>query len=127
MAMNTAPLFSFGFENGPGDTNYLDDVSVVDNSAPSFELLSNPGFENITSNLTGWLTWCQSSCSGNGTEGQLTNNISYTGIYCYQSHCQTGTDFLGQYFLAIVSHNYTLSFWLYQVIGPAAKFYAFIN
>ncbi len=129
MATNTAPLLSFAFQNGPGDTTTLDGVSVVDSVAPTVQLLDNPSFENITSNLTGWTTWCQSTCTGTNDEGQLTNSgcHSGSGTYCFQDHCQSGMDFLGQSFSAIIGHTYTVSFWIYQIVGPAARCYGYIN
>jgi hypothetical protein len=122
-------MLSFGFANGMADTSYLDDVSVVDNSAPGVRLLDNPSFENTTSPLAGWETWCQATCTGTGDEGQVTSTGCHpgSGTYCYMDHCQTGMDYLGQSFPAISGHTYTISFWLYQVVGPGAKLYVMIN
>ena len=124
--MTTAPTLVFGFNNGPADTNYLDDVSVVLTSAPLIQLLQNPSFENSTSVLTGWVTWCQSGC-GVGNEGQVTSTGCYSGN-CYTDHCQNPAyDFLAQSFSTTIGHNYTISFRLYQVGGPAGTFYANID
>ena len=42
---------------------YLDSVSVIDNSAPLIQLLTNPSFENSTITITGWIQSCESTCS----------------------------------------------------------------
>ena len=54
-------------------TNYLDDVSVVDVTAPGIELLQNPSFESSIVSPTGWVGWCQSSCTGTADEGRVNN------------------------------------------------------
>jgi len=116
----------FGFQAGASDNNFLDSVSVVDNSAPGIQLLNNPGFENSTTALTGWTTWCTSGC-GTGNAGKiLTNSSCYSGN-CYLDHCQGSYDFLAQSFSATVGHNYTISFWFQQTGGGNMKFYANIE
>jgi hypothetical protein len=124
-AATAAPTLVFGFSNGGADYNYLDDVSVVDTSAPSIQLLQNPSFENSTSTLTGWVTWCASAC-GSGSQGQVTTTGCYSGN-CYVDHCQNNYDYLAQSFSATIGHTYTISFWLYQVPAPGARFYADIE
>jgi hypothetical protein len=100
----------FGFQGyGGGDYNYLDSVSVVDVSAPSIQLLDNGGFDNSSSLLNGWTTWCTSACgSGSGT---IISSGCKSG-YCYVDHCQANYDYLTQSFSATVGHIYTVSFWL---------------
>jgi hypothetical protein len=124
-AVTTVPTLEFGFCGGPAEYNYLDDVSVVDINTPLIQLLDNPSFENSTSVLTGWITWCQSAC-GSGNEGQVSNSSCYSGN-CYKDHCQSNYDYLAQPFLATIGNTYTISFRLYQVLGPAGKVYANIN
>jgi len=115
----------FGFKgSGGADYTYLDDVSVVDTSAPSVELLDNPSFENSTSTPTGWVTWCTSVC-GTGA-GQVTNVSCNTGN-CYKDHCQNQNDYLVQDFSATIGHIYRISFRLYQTGGGNARFYADIQ
>ena len=129
-ADNPAPILSFTVHGGPAsETVYLDGVSVVDNSAPSIELLNNPSFENSTSTVSGWMIWCTSSCIQNGDGGQITTSgcHSGSGSNCYTDHCSIGYDFLGQSFSATVGHNYTISFWLYKNGSPAGMFYANIS
>jgi hypothetical protein len=95
------PLLVFSFYNGGSDYSYLDNVSVVDNNAPSIQLLNNPGFEDSTSNITGWTSWCSTTANcGAGNTGQiLANSTCYSGN-CYMDHCHTNYDFLAQSFLA---------------------------
>ena len=125
-ATTTAPTLVFAFSSGLVDSNYLDDVSVVDKSAPSIQLLDNPSFENSTSTLTGWATWCTSGC-GSSNAGQVTRSLCNTNN-CYVDHCQTVYDYLIQSFSATVGHTYTISFRLQQLtLGTVSKFYASIQ
>jgi hypothetical protein len=112
----------FGFlGQGGADYTYLDNVSVVDNSASSIELLNNPGFENSTSSPTGWAQWCQSEC-GSGS-GQVTTGGSCYSGNCYMDHCHNGYDYLVQSFSATIGHRYTISFWLSQTGGGQCQVY----
>jgi hypothetical protein len=115
------PTLEFGFSIGTSDYIYLDDVSVVDNNAPSIQLLINPSFESSTSNLTGWYAWCATSvnCGGATNMGQvLANSSCHTGN-CYIDHChQPNYDYLVQPFLATIGNTYTISFWL-QIVGTS--------
>jgi hypothetical protein len=124
MTNTTAPTLVFGFQNGGADYTSLDDVSVVDTSAPLIQLLDNPSFENSTSVLNGWITWCQSSCGGSGNEGKVSTSGCYSGN-CYIDHCQKNNyDYLTQSFSATIGNTYTISFRLCQIVGGAGKFYA---
>jgi hypothetical protein len=126
-AATTAPTLVFGFQNGMGDVNYLDDVSVVDSGAPLIQLLNNPSFENSTSQPTGWITWCQSGC-GSGDAGKVISGGSCYSGNCYKDFCQSPVyDYLAQSFPATINHIYTISFRLYQSGGPAGNFYANID
>ncbi len=125
-AVSTVPTLVFGFSTGTSAYNYLDDVSVVDNSAPSMQLLRNPSFENSTSTLTGWTTWCTSSCNS-GYPGTITNSSCHSGN-CYIDHChQTDYDYLVQSFSAKIGDTYTISFWFQQTGTGTLKFYATIQ
>jgi hypothetical protein len=119
----------FAFSIGAADYIYLDDVSVVDNSAPSIQLLNNPSFENSTSNITGWTAWCATTGNcGSGFPGQvMTNSSCHTGN-CYIDHCHANNyDFLAQSFLATMGHTYTISFWLQETGTTIIKFAANIE
>ena len=106
-ATHSSPTLSFVVYGGPAsETVYLDDVSVIDNIAPTTELLINPGFENSTAVITGWTKQCASSCTTSGDGGYV---------------------YLSQTFSVIVGHNYTVSFWLYKSNGGAGYFYANID
>jgi hypothetical protein len=123
-AVTTAPTLIFGFNNGPADASYLDDVSVVNTNAPLIQLLNNPSFENSTSVLTSWVTWCQSGCAS-ATYGIVINSSCHSGN-CYFDQCKNANDYLAQSFSATTGNIYTISFWLYQSGGSAGKFYATI-
>jgi hypothetical protein len=125
--MSTMPILIFGFSITSTGYNYLDDVSVVDSSAPSIELLNNPSFENSTTNITGWTTWCgNASCTtSGGFPGRILTNSSCHSGSCYFDRCRTNYDYLSQSFTATVGTVYTISFWYQQVAGLGnMKFYA---
>jgi hypothetical protein len=118
------PTLVFGFSTGGSAYIYLDNVSVVDNNASSIQLLNNPSFENSASNLTGWTTWCASSCN-TGYAGKVLANSSCHSGNCYIDHCHTPDyDYLVQSFPAAIGHIYTISFWLQLVGTGTLKFYA---
>jgi hypothetical protein len=123
------PTLVFGFSVGASDYNYLDDVSVVDNSAPSIQLLNNPSFENSTTNLTGWTAWCATAAvCGTGFPGTIIHNSSCHSGNCYIDHChQPNYDFLVQAFPATIGHTYNISFWLLETGLTTLKFYANIE
>ncbi len=126
VAATAVPTLVFGFHCGGGDINYLDEVSVVDTSAPTIQLLNNPGFDNSTSTLTGWVTWCTSGCVTNQECQVITGGSCHSGN-CVYDFCQNNFDYLAQSFLATIGHTYNISFWLQQAGGPAGKFYADIE
>jgi hypothetical protein len=128
-AISTVPTLVFGFSSGLSGYSYLDDVSVVDNSAPSIQLLRNPSFENSTSTLTGWTTWCATaSVCGSGFPGTIINNSSCHSGNCYIDHChQPSYDYLLQSFSATIGHTYTISFWLQQTGTTTIKFSATVQ
>ncbi len=105
----------FGFICDPSGDQYwfLDNVSVVDVTAPSVDLLQNPSFDNSTSTLTGWTQSCTSTCSS-GNAGQVTSGSNCTSTNCYVDHCygSGAIDFLNQTFSTTVGHVYTISFWI---------------
>lgn len=123
MALSSRPILIFAFR-GSGSASYgLDEVSVTDVTSPGVEILQNPSFENSSSSLPGWVTWCQSSCGG--TPGQVSSSSCRpgSGSLCYKDSCQNNVDFLGQSFPAIVGRVYIISFYL-QMSGGGSRFYA---
>ena len=125
-ALSTMPILIFGFSGRTNVYNYLDDVSIVDNNnAPSIQLLNNPSFENITSNMTGWSAWCATAtnCVGGFPGRILTNGTCHSGS-CYFDHCRTNYDYLLQAFPATIGYIYTLSFWFQSMGVGTFKFYA---
>ncbi len=116
-ALSARPTLVFGFTTSTWNYIYLDSVSVVDNSAPAIQLLNNPGFDNSTTNLTGWITWCTSAC-GAGFPGRVLTNGSCHSGSCYYDHCLTsGCDYIVQSFPATIGHVYTISFWAEVVVA----------
>ncbi len=124
-ALSTMPTLIFGFSNGGSGYSYLDDVSVVDTNASSIQLLNNPSFENSTTLLNGWTTWCGNvTYCGTGFPGQVLANSSCHSGNCYYDHCHTNYDYLTQSFPATIGEPYTISFWLQQMGFGTIKFYA---
>ena len=109
-ASTNAPTLFFGFETNLGHIFYLDDASVIDISAPSLELLTNPNFENSTINATGWNEPCNTTCS---REIVSASQCSGASGNCFKVSCPPGNPsifFLSQQFQAIVGNTYTISF-----------------
>lgn len=108
------PLLIFGFDGSSSMFVAIDDVSVIDTTNPSAQLLASPSFENSSSTATGWTIWCSSTCGANWG-GNVTTNGCRTGK-CFASGCSGGgTDYLGQVFPAIISHTYNISFWSQRI------------
>jgi hypothetical protein len=104
----------FGFETDGAHIYYLDAVSVVDNSASSIELLTNPSFEDSTINVTGWITSCESTCANQIVSGSQCFGSSGN---CFMAYCSTGHSsifFLSQSFMATIGNTYTISYMLDQ-------------
>jgi hypothetical protein len=134
-ANTTALTLMFGFRGdaaGGGQRYwYLDDVSVVDVTAPGIQLLQNPSFENSTTALTGWNQWCTSTCpSGSTNAGQVASGSNCKSSNCYMDHCYGGgaIDFLSQTILATIGHVYTISFWIFDYgSGPNGATNAYVD
>lgn len=113
-ATKTNPILIFGFDGNSAMFLAIDDVSVVDITNSSMQLLTNPGFENSTSAPTGWTAWCSSSCGGSSA-GVVVNSGCRTNR-CYRSGCNNGgADYLGQAFSAVVGRTYNITFWSQRV------------
>jgi hypothetical protein len=135
-ATTTSPTLQFGIMTEGARFYYLDDVSVVDISAPSVEMLLNPSFENSTTNLVDWVLSCDSNCNqGGGGGGQVVSNANCylsTGT-CYRDNCSGGSgpiNFLRQSFSATIGHIYKISYWMSGQGGspnPQNQFYVDMN
>ncbi|CAF3325868.1 unnamed protein product [Rotaria socialis] len=90
----------------------LDDVSVVDVSAPATQLLSNLGFENSSTTATGWNQVGASCCSSNAT--QIITSSCNSGSNCVRYQCgpELTYSFFGQHFTATPGLTYNISFYL---------------
>lgn len=113
-ANKTNPTLIFGFDANSAMFILLDDVSVVDTTNSSAQLLTNPSFETSLSGATGWTPWCTSSCGGNG--GNVTTAGCRSGR-CYRSLCSgaNAVDYLGQAFSAVIGRTYNITFWSQRV------------
>jgi hypothetical protein len=111
--LTARPVLVFGFETENGRDFFLDDVSIVDVSAPNIELLQNPSFENSTTTLNGWSLWCSISCGGTGANITSGSNCHNSSGKCFQDNCSgSGISFLGQSFWAVINQVYTITYWL---------------
>ncbi len=115
-ATKTVQTLMFGFTSDTYGIRswYLDTVSVVDVSAPGTQLLQNPGFDNSTTALTGWIQYCGTTCGGGA--GKVTTT-GCQSMNCYVDGCNatistTKIDFLSQTFPTTIGHIYTISFWI---------------
>ena len=120
IADKTNPILIFGFDASTSVYITLDDVSVVDTTNSSIELLMNPSFENSTSRPTGCTAWCTSTC-GTGSAGNVTSSGCRTSR-CYKSGCNNGgIDYLGQAFSAMIGRTYNITFWSQRVRYSASN------
>jgi hypothetical protein len=126
----------FGFTCDPGGGNptrywFLDNVSVVDVTAPAIQLIQNPSFDNSTSVLTGWTQYCTSTCpNGTTNAGQVATGSNCTSTNCYMDHCYGGGafDLLSQTYSTTVGHIYTISFMIIDYgTGPNAGSKAYVD
>jgi hypothetical protein len=115
-ATKTVQTLMFGLTRDSYGSYYwfLDTVSVVDVSAPGTQLLQNPGFDNSTTALTGWIQYCGTTCGGGA--GKVTTT-GCQSMNCYVDGCNatistTKIDFLSQTFPTTIGHIYTISFWI---------------
>ncbi|CAF2959146.1 unnamed protein product [Rotaria sp. Silwood2] len=129
-ATKTIPTLLFGFETDNMHSFYLDAVSVVDNNATSIELLTNPSFENSTTNALGWITSCETTCTSHIVSGL--ECFEYSGN-CFMAYCISDLSFiffLSQSFMATIGNTYTISFML-NYIGSSStghiSFYLDVN
>jgi len=114
-ADKTFPTLSFGVSSPISTFLYLDDVSVADITNSSVQLLTNQGFNNASTALTGWAVWCSSGCSG--TVGGISTTSCRTG-YCYKGQCgPSTTNYLVQTFPAVFGRTYNISFWMQRIKG----------
>ena len=125
----TNPVLYFSIQTAAGTYHYLDDVSVVDTTAVTLELLDNPSFDNATA-FAGWDQWCASTCTptGNGAPGQIISGVTcHSPPYnCFQIECVNAANIylISQPFAAILGHTYTISFWhLHAGTGSGTQFY----
>lgn len=110
----TNPILAFGFQTENNREYYLDSVSVVDQGAPSIELLQNPSFENSTITTTNWVRWCSSTCTSGGGVIFANSSCHLSAGNCFVENCFAGSgiEFLGQSFAASIGNIYKVSFYL---------------
>ena len=75
-ASSATPTLLFGFQLDGSNSFYLDNVSVIDTTLSSSELLSNPNFENSTTTVTGWILSCEATSCGHEAD-RITNNSEW--------------------------------------------------
>jgi hypothetical protein len=97
-AQNSSETLTFGIVNGPAYT-YLDDVSVIDVTQSSTQLLCNGGFENGT--CICWSGTCP-----------INTSPCHTGSYCINNG-YTSMTYMSQTFNTIVGDLLYISFYTY--------------
>jgi hypothetical protein len=119
-ATKTEPIVMFGFETDGLQMYYLDNVSVVDSSAPLIELLNNPSFENSTTSADDWFTSCQSTCGDVASQIFSGPQCSGSSGNCFMASCTSGgssISSLSQSFVATIGNTYIISYMLNQAGG----------
>ena len=77
----------------------IDDISVVDTTNPSVQLLNNPSFEFSSTTYTDWTLWCTQTCAIPVMEESIIMGSDCSTGNCYKSQCNNGgTDYLVQTF-----------------------------
>ncbi|CAF5034545.1 unnamed protein product, partial [Rotaria sp. Silwood1] len=112
-ANNTSPIIMFGFENENNRYFFLDSVSIVDQSAPSIQLLKNPDFESSSSQLTNWVQWCTAACTGSQKVIESGSECYLSTGNCIRNNCNgdKNADLIAQSFTALIGNTYKVSFW----------------
>ncbi|CAF4591872.1 unnamed protein product, partial [Rotaria sp. Silwood1] len=113
-ANNTSPIIMFGFEHDSNRYFFLDSVSIVDQSAPSIQLLKNPDFESSSTQPTDWVLWCTSTCKGSQKVIESGSECYLSTGNCIQDDCNgdNSIDLIAQSFTASIGNTYTVSFWV---------------
>lgn len=117
-ATTTTPIVFFDFEANLAHVFILDQVSIKDMNVPSYELLSNPSFENSTINPTDWDEPCNPTCTREIVSGSQCSGASGN---CLKVVCPNGNPsnfFLSQSFQTIVGKTYTISFMFNHQANP---------
>ena len=117
-ATQASTNISFAFREDPAFFS-LDDVSVVDNTTASGNLLANPGFEDAgslgSSNPPGWTFL---NAFGAAFQGLVANTTTrpageaHGGTNFWYDGSVQGYDGLTQIISTTIGHSYTISFWL---------------
>lgn len=103
---------SFVMRNDPGYI-YLDDVSVVDISTPTGELITNGGFESGPVSSTTPAGWYYQNPFSAQFTGTVINGFDHTGTgNSYQDGSVQAYDEISQDIATAIGDTYTLSFWV---------------
>lgn len=115
-ATKIVPTLLFGVGAPTTIFIYLDDISVVDTTNTTVQLLQNPGFENSSTALTDWGVWCSSGCGSGSVEAIVTSSTYCRTGNCYRGQCSTAnSNYLVQTFPAVIGRTYNISFWFLRV------------
>lgn len=124
-------MFGFALDNTGRRLWFLDNVSIVDVTIPTTQLLQNPSFDNSTMALTGWTQFCTHTCSGgSANSGRVAVGTNCTSTNCYMGRCSGAGAFemLSQSFSTIAGRIYTISFQLIDFgAGPNGNTKAYVD
>lgn len=118
-ATATTSTVFFGFEADLAHVFILDEVSIMDTSAPSLELLNNPSFEDSTMKATSWNEPCHSGCTREIASGSECSGGALGK--CLKVSCPNGNPskfILSQSIQTILGKTYTISFKFHHQGNP---------
>jgi len=121
VATGPSTKFTWLFRNDPGFTNF-DDMSVVDSTTGSGNLLTNPGFgsNGQPDHLGGWTSlnpygaFFAGHVSGPGLAPCDSTYGAHSGSYFWCDGATQAYDGLDQVLHTVAGHVYTISFWTAQ-------------
>lgn len=102
----------FGFQTGLGCDYFFDDVSIVNIDIPNTQLLKNPSFENSTTVVNYWNTWCTDTCSNSNIKIDTNSKCHLSTGTCLKISCRNSITFISQSVSTVIGRTYTISYWL---------------
>ncbi len=120
VANQARTVLTFVFRHDPGFFAF-DDVTMVDQSSPSVNLVRNPGFESTSAGYdpAGWSGFVQSGITYQGVVATSLADLGpNSGANFWADGATGGYDGLDQTLATIVGHTYDVGFFLSQEESP---------
>ena len=102
----------FGFKTGLACDYFFDDVSALNVDIPNIQLLKNPSFENSTTVVNDWNTWCTDTCSNSNIKIDTNGKCHILTGTCLKISCRNSISFISQSISTTIGRTYTISYWL---------------